>query len=312
MPSIYDYNLITEFTTKGAGLSRWAFAEKNGRKYFIKEFLKPVYPTSADNLTPELEERRRKKCLKFYNERILFYEELKKCRTGNNVVVEEFFRFGGRYYVVSDKVKKSDISIQEVAALPDDKKRVLCSSILYSIKELHSHGIVHADIKPDNILLKRTANGYITAKIIDFDSSFFATEIPEEVNGDFVYLAPETFLRMSQEAGEIRGKADVFSLGLLFHQYYTGELPEFEDGCTYAFEAVLSGAELSVSDRLPPYMKQLITDMLRADPEERLSSSEAFARLRAAEPFEDTAVSCIPPAADVVNPQPKNIMYEIL
>ena len=38
------YTLLADFTVVGAGLSRWTFARKGGREYFVKEFLSPTYP----------------------------------------------------------------------------------------------------------------------------------------------------------------------------------------------------------------------------------------------------------------------------
>lgn len=41
---INGYRLLEDFTVVGAGLSRWTFAERDGRQYFLKEFLSPTYP----------------------------------------------------------------------------------------------------------------------------------------------------------------------------------------------------------------------------------------------------------------------------
>ena len=86
---------------------------------------------------------------------------------------------------------------------------------------------MHFDVKPANILVKKSANGNYTAKLIDFDAGFFIGEDIEnsELGGDLTYLAPETFLGMYGEDVRINEKADIFALGLVFHQYFTAKLP---------------------------------------------------------------------------------------
>ena len=41
---INDYELTSELTNANSGFSKWGFAVKNGREYFIKELISPVYP----------------------------------------------------------------------------------------------------------------------------------------------------------------------------------------------------------------------------------------------------------------------------
>ena len=44
---INGYTILRDFTVVGAGLSKWTFAERGGREFFIKEFLSPTYPDDA-------------------------------------------------------------------------------------------------------------------------------------------------------------------------------------------------------------------------------------------------------------------------
>ena len=91
---VNGYRIQGEFTTENAGLSRWAFGEKNDREFFIKEFLTPVFPDPAADLSPRILERKRKVSLDFYRRKSRFYQALERCRTGNNVIVHEFFLEG--------------------------------------------------------------------------------------------------------------------------------------------------------------------------------------------------------------------------
>lgn len=276
---VNGYRIQGEFTTENAGLSRWAFGEKDGREFFIKEFLTPVFPEPTADLSPRILERKRKVCLDFYRRKNRFYQALERCRTGNNVIVREFFLEGTHYYAVTEKIDSIGRDPSLVEELEDQKKLTVIRAVLYSVAALHRENLVHADMKPDNILLKATGDGFLTAKIIDFDAGFFSGEEPDEVQGDFLYLAPETFLKMRGEAGGLTGAIDIFALGLLFHQYWTGELPHFDGDSQYAFEAVLNGEELRLDGRLPESLRGVLRGMLEADPLRRITAQQALIKL---------------------------------
>lgn len=280
MSRIGKYEITGEFSTENAGLSRWTFCTWEGREYFIKELLEPVYPVRAEELSLALVERKRKACEKFFGRQSFFYHRLADCRTGNNVITEDFFREGSRYYIVTEKVHSVGTDPKIAAALDDERKMVLTKALLYSVAGLQREQIVHGDLKADNVLLKRTTDGCLTGKIIDFDSGFLEGNCPEEVQGDFVYLAPETFLRLQGENILLTGKIDMFALGILIHQYWTGEMPSFSGEYQYVFEAVLNSGELTLNAGIPRNLRELLASMLRLNPVERPTAAEALGMLK--------------------------------
>lgn len=278
MGKILDYSLKKVFSTTSAGTCRWSFCEKNGEVFFIKEFLSPVYPTS-NLLSKEMTEHKKRICEEFYASRRKFYDVLSNCRSGNIVTVDDFFRNGSKYYIITDKIENTENDPSVTVRLSDEQKYTLLKSIAYSFSMLHEAGIVHADVKPDNILLKKADGGCLTAKIIDFDAGFLVGNEPEEIAGDFPYLAPETFLKMNEENVRITQKIDIFALGILFHQYWTGALPSFDNQYNYAFEALLDGSSLQLSELLPERVTDVIQKMLSLDPYDRPSAREVFSML---------------------------------
>lgn len=274
MKTIHGYILKGELTSQNAGFCQWGFCTKNGHEYFIKEFLDPKYPVNRELFTPEAFERRVKICDDFFAEKTKFYQTLEKCRTGNNIIIHDFFLEGTKYYIITDKVQPATLSLKDVSSLASPKKESLIRSILYSIASLHEAGIVHSDVKPDNILLKETPDGFITAKIIDFDAGFLVNTPQPKVKGDFVYLSPEAYLKMKGENRVLTEKIDVFALGLLFHQYLTGELPEFLKEDRYVCLSLLNGNKVTLSGALPPFYKSIIMNMLSLKPEDRMSARE--------------------------------------
>lgn len=274
MKTIRGYTLLGELTTQDAGFCKWGFCTKDGREFFIKEFLAPVYPTDTDGLSEKIVNRKRKICSDFFNRKSRYYEKLLNCRTGNNILVRQFFRHESKFYIVTDKVESDGTDPALIASLPREKKEALTRSLLYSIARLHSAGLIHADLKPDNILLKRTQDGYYTAKIIDFDAGFIVGEVPDDLQGDFVYLSPEANLKIQGKDVEITEKIDIFALGIILHQYWCGKLPSINEKYNYIFEAAHLGDEIKLDENVPADLRRIIARMLSADPALRPSASQ--------------------------------------
>lgn len=274
MKTIHGYELKGELTSQNAGFCQWGFCTKDGHEYFIKEFLDPKYPVDRELFSPEAFERKVRICDEFFAEKTEFYQTLEKCRTGNNIIIQDFFREGTKYYIITDRVEPAALSMKDVSALSSAKKEALIRSILYSIASLHEAGIVHSDIKADNILLKETPDGFITAKIIDFDAGFLVNTPQSKVKGDFVYLSPEAYLKMKGENKHLTEKIDIFALGLLFHQYLVGELPKIPEEDRYVCVTLLNGNEVNLSGLLPPFYKSIISNMLSLNPEDRMNARD--------------------------------------
>ncbi|MDO4618528.1 MAG: lipopolysaccharide kinase InaA family protein [Clostridia bacterium] len=280
---INGYTLSTELQNANSGFSKWGYAVKNGKEYFIKELISPVYPVDSTILSPDMFRGKREYCMQFENRFTRFYGRINDASRGNLVRIEDFFRFGARYYLVTEKVQGSITSMKGIAALSDDKKLLLLKTVAHCFNDLHSAGIVHFDVKPNNIMIKRTLNGNYSAKLIDFDSGFFKGEVleNEELGGDLTYLAPETFLGIYGEDVTPDEKADIFALGLVFHQYWCGDLPGYDKSeYEYPYEAVLDTGSLDIEwGMMPEEIGKLIVSMLDAKPESRPSAKDIIIKL---------------------------------
>lgn len=270
-----------------SGYAKWGFAYKDGREVFIKEFLTPTYPVDETVLSPRQIESKRAICRDFEMKKRKFYNVLNRCSTGNIITVDDFFRFENKYYMVTEKIDTETIRPEEISRLPYEQKFLILKILLHSIHALHENGIVHGDLKPANILFKRTRKDFFTAKIIDFDSSFLENDPPvmgeEELQGDQVYLSPEALLFIMEQNEVLTHKVDVFTLGILFHQYLCGELPGYNTyEYDYICEAVLDDSPISLSYTIPEYIRDIIRSMLNKDPERRPDVSEIFEKLTGA------------------------------
>lgn len=296
MEKLGSYLLTGHLTSQNSGYSVWGFGKKNGRDFFIKQFLSPKYPDNDTVSSAASIEKRKKKCEKFQQKKAAMYKMINDNSDGNAVRIEEFFRVESKYYISMRKIEALEWSVETIAALPEKDKRFLCSVIAHGIAGLHKGRVVHADLKHDNILLMKTASGNVTAKIIDFDSGFLETDPPtdgEEIVGDQVYFSPEACKTFMGESPELTCKMDVFALGVLFHQYFTGVLPGYDVTLgNYAGEAVARGGVATVSEELPQDVRDLLVRMLDGDPAKRPTAAEVYAVL-AAKPHEELPTTAV-------------------
>ena len=75
-------------------------------------------------------------------------------------------------------------------------------------------------------------------------------------------------------------KIDVFALGIIFHQLWTGKLPQTDNDYNYIFEAVLDDCAIRLSNAIPDVHRDLITKMLSKLPNDRPSAMEVLKSFR--------------------------------
>ncbi|MGN1165607.1 MAG: protein kinase [Lachnospiraceae bacterium] len=284
---INQYELLAPFQNKNAGFSRWTYATRKNKDYFLKEFLDPVYPTD-ESISLDLRRQRILDCEEYEVKKRSLYEAVNNASDGNMVRIFEFFRFDNHYYIATERIVAQKIPMAVMQAVPFENRLLLCKTIAHEMMNLHKAHVVHADIKENNIIIKQTEEGKLVGKIIDFDASFFEDDPPrdeDELGGDQVYLAPEACQFICGDSVELTCKIDVFALGLLFHQYLTGKMPEFDtDEYDYAFDAVLDDQQLQLAPELSPHLQMMIKGMLECDPEKRLSMDKVYSILEELDP----------------------------
>jgi serine/threonine-protein kinase len=144
----------------------------------------------------------------------------------NIVGVHDSGNAGGLYYLLMEYVDGVDLreaiqtneltSAEALAIVPQ-----ICEALQYA----HDEGVVHRDIKPENILLDKKGR----VKIADFGLARLLGQAPDnftltgthQVMGTPKYMAPEQI----EGAHEVDHRADIYSLGVVFYEMLTGELP---------------------------------------------------------------------------------------
>jgi serine/threonine protein kinase len=279
------YRLLDDFRVVGAGLSEWSFAEREGRVYFIKRFLAPTYPEDDAPGSERIKAKKRARCAAFEAHHRGIQAAMAPLTTygGNLISTLDFFRIGAKYYKVTEKIDVAGLQPRDVAALDFPTQLVLLKTVAHSLKILHDLRIVHSDLKPSNVLIKRTELGY-TTKLIDFDSSYIVGNPPppEEIVGTMNYYSPELVRYIQGGAGpdELTEAADIFALGLIYAEYLTGSMPAYDPAHHEAAIAVLHGQSLRLGpSRAPALVVELVERMLLPDPSARPSVGQVHSTL---------------------------------
>jgi tRNA A-37 threonylcarbamoyl transferase component Bud32 len=113
------------------------------------------------------------------------------------------------------------------ALMPPNEAVTIGVQVLNSLLEAHGSGLVHRDLKPDNIFLHRVSERGRIVKVIDFGIAHRdGSEMTQvgQVLGTPAYMSPE-----QARGSSIDGRADLYSLGIILYQCLTGRIPYPEE-----------------------------------------------------------------------------------
>lgn len=209
----------------------------------------------------------------------------------NPFVVSMFCSFETKRHLcmVMEYVEGGDCAtLLKNGPLPVDLAKFYFSEILLAVDYLHNYGIIHRDLKSENILI--TKDGHI--KLTDFGLSKIGlmshtTSILEcyldketrqfndmQVFGTPYYIAPEVILRQGY------GKpVDYWSMGIILYEFLVGCVPFMSDTPEGLFDHVIHDNIEWPSDDdwpLPKEAKDIITQLLQRNPKERLGTGGAM------------------------------------
>lgn len=192
----------------------------------------------------------------------------------------------GVAYLVSELVTGPDLRRHAASgALSDRDLAEIGAELCSALAHAHAQGVVHRDIKPDNVLVRRGKGRRMRgsgerALLADFGIAAIADEptltATGQVVGTLAYMAPE------QAAGERAGPAaDVYSLALTLYELWSGENPVA--AATPAATARAIGSQLpslaATRPELPPALHGAIDAALDPDPDHRLPLPELHSAL---------------------------------
>ena len=140
--------------------------------------------------------------------------------TTNVVAMEDFYISDRAVYIVMELIHGRELFdvITDKGYLSEDKARFYVGQLIQGVAECHNLGIIHADLKPENIVISK--NGVL--KIIDFGLAFKSG--PKNVLRGMTeyYAAPESY---DDDTKRISYKLDVWSVGIILYVMTKGHFP---------------------------------------------------------------------------------------
>lgn len=306
---IHGYTIIGKWKNGQRGVT--APSEKAGKKYFLKKYTKYVLPTH-DGMFDEKTIRVKKEEFDSFVEtrRAVIKALAPAAGPGGNIIVPcDNFVDGLHYYEATefiDGVIPDDEFEDFIKALSKEEISMMMKTAAGALSTVHSNGIIHSDLKLKNIMVVRNKSKIFVAKLIDFDSSYPEVN-KKHLGGDDVYCSPELAEYADCEDEEerlelikkITYKTDIFSLGVVYHYYLSGEFPQAvkltermerqkaakeragKTAVFYPNYIVSNGCELKLSDKITSInVKMLLLDMMNADPDRRPTAMQVLQRLK--------------------------------
>ncbi len=144
----------------------------------------------------------------------------------NIVAVHDFGKVGTLHYLVMEYVDGGNLRQIECAGrLAPEQALAIVPQIYEALQFAHNEGIVHRDIKPENILMDKKGRVKITdfgiAKMLGGTTAETRLTGVRDVVGTPHYMAPEQI----EKPQTVDHRADIYSLGVVFYEMLTGELP---------------------------------------------------------------------------------------
>jgi len=151
------------------------------------------------------------------------------------------------------------------------------------ISYLHSRGVIHYDIKPDNIIVlpePEPISG-LTIKIIDFGLARHSSQswvaLQDQVVGTINYMSPEQLM-----GGQVDCRSDLYSFGATMYHALTSRLPVKSDNprnICYQMIHRMPDPPSIINKEVPPKLESLVLRLLCKDPEERIQTASEVHRL---------------------------------
>ncbi|HXS97950.1 MAG TPA: serine/threonine-protein kinase [Candidatus Limnocylindrales bacterium] len=189
--------------------------------------------------------------------------------------VYDLGEINGAYFLSMEYVDGEDLAslLRRIGRLPTDKALEIARKLCAGLAAAHEKGVLHRDLKPSNVML----NGRGEVLLTDFGLAGLAGQIEgsEIRNGTPAYAAPE------QLAGEeVTVRSDIYSLGLVLYEIFTGRMPFESDTLAGLIRARTESTPVSLTTivrDLDPAVERVVLRCLDAKPARRPPSAISVA-----------------------------------
>lgn len=213
----------------------------------------------------------------------------------NIAMIHDFGLDNGQLYIVMELVPGTDLKVlmQRRAPFPVDEAIHLMVQACAGIGYAHRAGLVHCDVKPQNILV--TPDGRL--KVVDFGIARALASISPEEQAEVVWGSPQYF-SPEQAAGSAPSPAsDVYALGVVFFEMLTGQLP-FSDPnpeeLARKHREMPPPSPRALNPEIPPALEQILLKVLSKEPSARYRTADQLGRVLVSLTRTNAEVTAVP------------------
>jgi eukaryotic-like serine/threonine-protein kinase len=191
----------------------------------------------------------------------------------------------GVKFITMALVEGADLAnvIEKIGRLPFDRALNFAKQLCAALDAAHSEGVVHRDLKPQNILVDQADHVYVSdfglAKSLEAEATLLTRT--GQILGTPRYMSPEQV-----EGGVIDHRSDIYSLGLIFYEMFTSDVPfRGESTLQLMYQRINERPKdpRTVCPDLPPYVANIILKCLEKDAAKRYQQArEILADLESA------------------------------
>lgn len=191
----------------------------------------------------------------------------------------------GKPFLVMQYIKGPDLrSMIQYEGMAFDRVAMIVRQVGRALSAAHEKGVLHCDLKPENIMLQELGENEYQAKIVDFgiakirNSQISAGDGDTKVGGTIFYMAPE------QVQGNPSDASDIFALGVIAYEMLTGRRPFTPPNQYLVLETLRAGVKVKpqgIRTDLPPVAQEIIMKALSYDSGERYERARDFSELLA-------------------------------
>ncbi|XP_054270973.1 serine/threonine-protein kinase unc-51 isoform X1 [Macrosteles quadrilineatus] len=214
---------------------------------------------------------------------IKILKELRELNHENVVALLDCKESANHVFLVMEYCNGGDLAdyLSVKGTLSEDTIKLFLRQLAGAMKALHAKGVVHRDLKPQNILLSHSGNRpspqpqHIKLKIADFGFARFLQDgvMAATLCGSPMYMAPEVIMSLQYDA-----KADLWSLGTIVFQCLTGKAP-FQAQTPQALKQFYE-KNANLAPKIPsgtsPELTSLLMGLLRRNASDRMSFDTFF------------------------------------